>query len=316
MSLAAASLNARRDGRATLARSAADGIERGRAYNTFMARSAVLVTLVGALVGLTVVVSGVSGVSGVSRASSIHGAHDDASQRPAGVLVELFTSEGCSSCPPADSLLQSLADTQPIGGAEIIALGQHVDYWDQLGWKDRFSSAALTDRQRQYAHALGIDGIYTPQMVVDGREGFVGSDASQARRAIGKALSARHAAVSIALEEMTGANRFAVTVRIEDVPPISASEHLDLGLAVTEDRLRSDVRSGENRGRQLTHAAVVRHLDIVRAQGPALEPAVRIETAIAPGWERDRLKIVAFIQERVSRRVLGTAAVALPSAPR
>src|ERR1700730_14496258 len=106
-------------------------------------------------------------------------------------IVQLFTSEGCSDCPPADTLLEKLIGTQPIAGAEIIGLGQHVDYWDRLGWKDRFSSAALTNRQQLYQTRFGTESIYTPQMVVDGRAEFVGSDASAARKAIEKTLGPR-----------------------------------------------------------------------------------------------------------------------------
>ena len=228
------------------------------------------------------------------------------------VLVELFTSEGCSSCPPADTLLQSLTETQPVAGVQIIALGQHVDYWDRLGWKDRFSSAALTNRQQQYGRAFKTESVYTPQMVVDGREEVVGTDANAARRAIGKALSAPHAAISLALA-LVAPDRVVVTMNAADLPLVSRGDRAETLLAVTEDRLRSDVRSGENKGRQLTHAAVVREL---RTIGSAAAVPARIEVTIAPDWQRDALKIVVFIQERASRRVLGSAAMPLSSARR
>src|SRR5438093_3042103 len=94
---------------------------------------------------------------------------------PVPIVIELFTSEGCSSCPPADTLLQRFVDAQ-IPNVHIVALGEHVDYWDHQGWKDRFSSAALTDRQRVYASRFNVDSIYTPQMVIDGRAELIGND--------------------------------------------------------------------------------------------------------------------------------------------
>src|SRR3982750_2639510 len=96
------------------------------------------------------------------------GFHDDrGSARSMPVVVELFTSEGCSSCPAADAMLQALIDSQPIAGAQVIGLGHHVDYWDQLGWRDKFSSGASTNRQQRYAQVFNVDSIYTPEMVVD-----------------------------------------------------------------------------------------------------------------------------------------------------
>src|SRR4051794_14486618 len=103
------------------------------------------------------------------------------------VLVELFTSEGCSSCPPADELLAELARTQPINGALIVPMALHVDYWNNLGWPDRFAGKAFTDRQHEYGDAMKLRGLYTPQMIVDGQTEFVGSDRDAARRAIERA---------------------------------------------------------------------------------------------------------------------------------
>ena len=113
---------------------------------------------------------------------------------PVPILVELFTSEGCSSCPPADTLLTRLAAEKIVGGAQVVALAFHVDYWDRLGWKDRFSSAAFTERQHRYAAAWQTDRIYTPQAVVDGRVEFVGTDATRALDALttSAARPARH----------------------------------------------------------------------------------------------------------------------------
>jgi hypothetical protein len=103
------------------------------------------------------------------------------------VVVELFTSEGCSSCPPADALLARLDKTQPVEGAEVIPLAMHVDYWNQLGWADPFSSHQFSERQGEYAAAFGKEDVYTPQMVVDGVKEFNGSNSSLARETIGKA---------------------------------------------------------------------------------------------------------------------------------
>lgn len=237
-----------------------------------------------------------------------------AAPQPTAVLVELFTSEGCSSCPAADTLLQTLVDSQPIAGAEIIALGQHVDYWDELGWRDRFSSAALTSRQQQYGRAFAIDSIYTPQMIVDGQHQFVGSDANAARRAIAGTASLPHASVSITIEPL-GDDRIAVSVAAAELPKLSRGDRADIVIAVVENGLRSQVRAGENSGRLLTHTSVVRAMTSIGEATPS-QRAARTEVTIAPAWQRDRVKVVAFVQERESRHVLGAAVVGLPGVRR
>jgi hypothetical protein len=229
------------------------------------------------------------------------------------VLVELFTAEGCSSCPPADTLLGKMIEAQPAGGAVIVGLGEHVDYWDRLGWKDRFSSAALTARQHKYAARSKHDDVYTPQMVVDGQEAFVGSDLSAARRAIERVAAAPHGVARITCD-VSPSDIVNVTVAVSNLPASSPGDRAEIIVAVTEDLLRTEVKRGENQGRTLTHAAVVREMRTVgEALGPSASADVKIK--VAPDWARAHLKVVAFVQERASRRVLATAAIAVPQRP-
>jgi hypothetical protein len=211
------------------------------------------------------------------------------------VLVELFTSEGCSSCPPADRLLARLAVDQPVKGALVVPLSLHVDYWNRLGWVDPFSSPAYTERQGAYAaHFGGAGRVYTPQMVVDGRTEFVGSDERTARRAIEAAARGPKAFVRAA----PGTNdEVRVTVA-------GAAAGADVFLAVVEDGLLSDVTRGENAGRRLAHVAVVRALAVAgrvdaRGRFDAETPVPR-----GPGARR----VLAFVQEPATGHVLGASA--------
>jgi len=227
------------------------------------------------------------------------------------VIVELFTSEGCSSCPPADLFLQKLVDTQPVADVQIIALGEHVDYWDRLGWKDRFSSAALTARQQAYGDGFRTDSIYTPQMVVDGRVEFVGTDVNAARRALEKSRDVRHGVMNLKADGEPGSAAVRVSVSLSGLPPLEGNDRADIIVAVTEDRLRSDVKRGENEGKVLSHVAVVRYLATI---GAASSDATTLTASVpfAADWKRENLHVVAFVQARRGRAILASATTAAP----
>ncbi len=251
--------------------------------------------------------------SAMFRPRDVAGAPIDgtAAGSPAVVLVELFTSEGCSSCPPADDVLTRLTITQPIPGVTVVGLGEHVDYWDRLGWRDPFSSASLTNRQSQYGSAVFRNGsIYTPQMVIDGRLEGVGSDSSAIRRAIVEAAKASKAMLDVSAVRDGDAVR--VGLRIDASTHTGPHEAADVTVAMTEDRLVTEVRRGENRGHTLRHSAVVRTLDIIGEWLPDDRSfAKNVSIALVREWKPENLRIVAFLQERRSRRVVGVGSVAL-----
>jgi len=216
------------------------------------------------------------------------------------VIVELFTSEGCSSCPPADAVLERLE----AGGA--IVLGEHVTYWDHDGWKDRFSAEAFTMRQEEYVRRFHIDSAYTPQMVVNGEAEFVGSDEGRARREISKA--AREPEAKVELSRGDGE----VAIKVAQLP--AAAKGADVILAVTETHLDTDVRSGENGGHKLRHTGVVRSMTTVgRIDGKAGDYSARARYRLDPSWKRENLKVVVFLQDRTTKKVWGAAATSLSS---
>ena len=236
--------------------------------------------------------------------------------KPMPVIVELFTSEGCSSCPPADAVLIELEKTQPVPGAEVIALGEHVDYWNRLGWTDPYSSAGFSARQSEYAQAFGRNGVYTPQMIVDGQTEFVGSHMNKAREAISNAALAAKATVQVSLAPNTAAKKpdgIPLLVRVENIPAVSPGDTAEVMLAITENDLHSQVSRGENAGRTLRHIAVVRQLKVLGTVNAAEAGTFHSEpiVTIVNGWKRDNLRAVIFVQERASRRVLGAKAFAL-----
>jgi hypothetical protein len=233
------------------------------------------------------------------------------------VLVELFTSEGCSSCPPADQVLSRLDMERSSTSANIIVVSQHVDYWNQLGWRDPYSSAQFSERQGSYAAAFGRDGVYTPQMVVDGRIEFVGSNETKAREAITQAARLPKAKVQIELapnSEARPSGTVQLAVRVENIPAISAGDTAEVLLAIAESDLSSSVARGENAGRNLRHTAVVRQLNLIGNLGEtkgaaSFTPAPVVN--IPHNWRREKLRAVVFVQERASRHVLGAAMIEL-----
>ena len=220
---------------------------------------------------------------------------DSATAKP--VLVELFTSEGCSSCPPADALLRTLDTAQPAPGVQLIVLGEHVDYWDDLGWKDQYSSHAFTVRQQAYANRLHLEGPYTPQMVVDGSLEFVGSNRDRANAAFEKARALSKVAVRISSVKIENGN---LRAHIEtDALPSAGEVFVVLAL----ENAQSQVLHGENGGHRLEHVAVARSLVSVgkAAKGEVFSKDVSL-TLNALGQS---YRVIAFVQEPNQGRVLG-----------
>ncbi len=207
------------------------------------------------------------------------------------VVVELFTSQGCSSCPPADALLAML-DNDP----NVIVLSEHVDYWNHLGWRDPFSSSAFSMRQQRYARMFNQDGPYTPQMVVDGRAQFVGSDARQARTAIARAGKASKVAVTLWKE----GDR--VRVSVAALPADGKARNAELWVALVRPEGAADVPRGENAGRTLRHVAIVRSLT---KAGTATRKAGVEHTFVPPPPEGSGWRVVAFLQEPGQGAILG-----------
>lgn len=226
------------------------------------------------------------------------------------VIVELFTSEGCSSCPPADKVLAELERSQSVEGAEIIALSEHVDYWNYIGWSDPFSSEAFSARQQAYAPVFRNDGVYTPQMVVDGQAEFVGSNLARAQTAIARAAKLPKAEVKISLTRE--AQTVKLTARVGTLPAVSEGDVVEVLLAITENNLASQVVRGENSGRRLPHTAVVRELrSLGRIDDSVKDFEAATTTALKADWKPADLRAVVFVQERKQKRILGAAMVSL-----
>jgi hypothetical protein len=229
-----------------------------------------------------------------------------AAARDAPVLIELFTAEGCSSCPPADHFLEQLDAAQPIRGANLVVLSEHVDYWDGQGWPDPYASKAFTERQETYEHGLKIREPFTPQFIVDGTIDMSLSHRERISGQLHAASAATKVPVSIeSLRIETGASpRISGVVNADAVPGRRSCE-LFVGVAL--DRADTQVLRGENRGQHLTHVAVLRELDSVGKVAPGSAVHQTFSLVLRPGLDTTRLRIVAFLQLPGPGAVLGAA---------
>jgi hypothetical protein len=218
------------------------------------------------------------------------------------VIVELFTSEGCSSCPPADALLARLDRDQPIAGAQIIVLGEHVDYWDNLGWHDRFSSHEYTNRQSGYSAKLDLADVYTPQMIVDGTDQFVGNDSSHARRAIQNATQSPKVALTLSHPVLDGSKISAVV----SFPVSPATKpRADLYAALVDPTDSTEVRGGENGGHTLHHVGVVRSLQRIGSLKDLLSHPVSFTLNAPADSKPGEMRVVVFAQQGDQGAIVG-----------
>jgi hypothetical protein len=209
------------------------------------------------------------------------------------VLVELFTSEGCSSCPPADKLLAALEKEQPVPNANIIVLEEHVDYWDRQGWRDRFSSSQFTQRQNFYAPRLNFDDAYTPQMVVDGHSQFLGSDSSKALSAIRQAVEAPKIELSLSAPAIVGRQ---VSSSVAATPTGPALPHGDLYAVLVDPSASSEVKAGENGGRQLNHVSIARSFQRIGKLQDLGRGPIPFKISAPSDTAPDRMRLIVFAQ--------------------
>jgi len=222
------------------------------------------------------------------------------------VLIELFTAEGCSSCPPADTFLGQLDALQPIPGAQLIVLGEHVDYWDQQGWPDPYSSALLTERQREYERALGLREVYTPQFIVDGAAEMRLSERGKIAQVLKDAAASPKIPVILdSLGVEPGAPAFVTGTVTVDGNAERRKSDVYLGLAL--DHFESKVLRGENRGQTLRHVAVLLELARLGSLAPGQSFSQDFRVALKSGVDPANIRVVVFVQESAYGKVIGSA---------
>jgi hypothetical protein len=244
----------------------------------------------------------------LALAISVGKAQSTADQDRIPVLAELFTSEGCSSCPPADRILEWLSKEQPVDGVYVVAMSEHVTYWDHQGWKDPFGSPRFTQRQQMYGARFKVADIFTPQLVIDGTIQLIGSDTAALKRALTDA--SRKPKPRLTVEASFTADGSLSGSASGPGLEVGAAEGAELLWAVTEDDLAVDVSRGENAKRTLHHSGVVRALIDKKIERGNAAP-MNVVTRVPSEWKRGNLRLVAFVQSTKTRRVLSVGWVAI-----
>lgn len=217
-----------------------------------------------------------------------------AQQPGAASVIELFTSQGCSSCPTADALLREYADR-----ADIVALSLPVDYWDYLGWKDTLASPRFSSRQRAYAEGRGDGRVYTPQAIVNGIAHAVGSDRDQIDHALAEttsALQAMRVAVGVRGEGDS------LIIEAGASPRVGTHAGGTVWLAVVQRDVAVEINRGENRGKRVTYTNVVRELSPV---GVWSDKPTRIELKKSALLPNDKLRCAVLLQEGTTGPIVG-----------
>jgi hypothetical protein len=196
--------------------------------------------------------------------------------------------------------------TRSVVDVDVIPLSEHVDYWNHLGWRDPFSAALFSARQQDYGRMFRLESVYTPQMVVNGEVQFLGSDRARAEEEIRKASLAPHAHA-----ELSRLGEDTVRIKVDGLP--QSVRNADMFLAITDTLLQTDVPNGENAGRHLQHTGVVRslssvgHLDTKKAAAFTADAKINLQ----PQWRSPNLKLVVFVQDRSTRKIVGAATLHL-----
>lgn len=221
------------------------------------------------------------------------------------ILLELFTSEGCSSCPPADKWVASLDSRQPISTAQIIVLSEHVDYWDHDGWKDPFSSAALTERQGEYERKMGLGDVYTPQMILNGATVISLAHKEKVEQAFQDADAAPAVSVHINSAAIDSGQPGILRGRVEvDANP---REHGDVYVVTALDQADTQVLKGENGGHHLSYVGVVQNITKIGKLEKGKSFARDFTVKLKAGTDPKNLRVIAFVQEPGFGKVIGAA---------